>query len=196
MPSAATARGPDGYTPCLPRGCPDLGWHPASGPGAGPVRALRITMVGCEALQRVKPRAYLGYRILEDGRIEHHLVRGRRRLVRLRVDCDRCVLGRLLKASAVVSTPVVIDGRLVRFLVLDSREARRIVGETPSRLVSVEQVELENLVLTDRQRHALRLAADGAGPTPSRLARALGVTRQAAQRLLKTVLRKASILLT
>ncbi len=159
------------------------------------MRALRVTLVGCEALRRAGARAYLGYRLLDDGRIEHVLVRGRRRAVRIRVRCDDCVLGRLLKASALVSMPVIVEGRLVRFLVLETREVERLLRESGDRVVSVEPVEVDDLVLTERQRRVLRLAADGGGLSPSRIAARLGVTRQAAQKLLRAALRKVSALL-
>jgi DNA-binding CsgD family transcriptional regulator len=160
------------------------------------VRALRVTIIGCEALKKVKPAAYLGYKLLEDGRIEHLLLKGRRRAVRVRVRCDECVLSRILKASALLSMPVVVDGYLVRFLVLETREVAKLLEESRGRVVSVERVEVEDLVLTDRQRYVLKLAADGGGASPSRIAWKLGVTRQAAQKLIKTALRKVSMLLT
>lgn len=161
------------------------------------MKVARITMWGCEAFQRVCPSAYVGYQMLGDGRIEHLLLKDKGGVkVRLRLDCEDCVLGRLLKSSKLVSMPAVVDGVKVRFMTIYNREVRRVLSQHKHQLVNVEVLDLRSVVLTRRQRELLRVVADGAGTSPSRVARRLGVSRQAAQKLLNNLVRKIATIIS
>jgi DNA-binding CsgD family transcriptional regulator len=155
-------------------------------------------MWGCEAFQRAYPTAYVGYQILDDGRIEHLLLSENSGLkrVKLKMDCDKCVLGRLVKSSKLVSMPTVLDdGKKIRFVTTYNREVKRILSEHRSQLVSVEVLDLRSVVLTRRQRELLRIVANGAGTSPSRVAVRLGVSRQAAQKLLTNLVKKIATIM-
>ncbi len=154
------------------------------------MKALRVTMHVCQRLASLKPRAYIGYRIVDENTIKHLVLVGRRRLAKVRVDCSECVLGKLMKTSTLLSMPV-LEGELVRFIVLDTPALHRMLQNHGGRVVGVEPISISNIVLTEKQRKILQPAAS-ASPTPSRIAAALGVTRQAAQRLLRQVVRKLS----
>ncbi len=156
-------------------------------------------MWGCEAFQRAHPVAYVGYQILDDGRIEHLLLSDSNglRKVKLKMDCNKCVLGRLVKSSKLVSMPTVLDdGKRIRFMALYNREVKRILSEHRDQLVGVDVLDLRSVVLTRRQRELLRVVANGAGTSPSRVAVKLGVSRQAAQKMLHNLVKKIATIMS
>ncbi len=162
------------------------------------MRVARIVMWGCQAFQSLRPQAYVGYRLLSDGRIEHLLIRKGYGLetVKLRMECDECILGKLLKSSTLVSMPIVLDdGRRLRFLVAYNHETKRLIARHRDQLDTIEILDLRRVVLTKKQRQVLRLAANGTGTSPTKIADKLGVSRQAAQKLLQNLVRKISTIM-
>lgn len=157
-----------------------------------------ITIEPCFTVRELGACSYVGYRIYGD-RVEHLVIAGGRsgscrhagkpKVVKFRKRCDECVLGMLLRRSALVTLPTLSsDGSAIRFVVVYSRAVRALLKERGERVVSVKVLDLRRVLLTHRQRLALRLVASG---TPiSKVAAELGITKQAARKLLGRLMRK------
>lgn len=85
---------------------------------------------------------------------------------------------------------ILNDGSLIRFHVLYTREAERLLAAHKGQVVSLEIISPGNLLLTKRQEEALILAAVNGTASPTLIARKLGISRQAASKLLSKALKK------
>jgi DNA-binding CsgD family transcriptional regulator len=120
---------------------------------------------------------------------------GRPRITRFRKRCSDCVLGILLKRSAIIAPPVLVDdGKRVRFLVVYSRAVKTLLREKREQVVSVRVLDIRRVLLTSRQRLTLKLVASGA--STSKVAVELNVTRQAARKLFNRLMQKLAVVMT
>ena len=118
---------------------------------------------------------------------------GRPRIVRFRKSCSDCVLGTLIKRSAVIAPPVLVDnGRRVRFIAIFNKAVRTLLKS--EKLAGVEIIDVRSVTLTSKQRLALKIVADVS--TTSRVATELKVSRQAARKLLSRLMKKLAILMS
>ncbi|GEM_PF-6866124 len=167
------------------------------------MRVAKIVMWGCDYLQKTKPTIYIGYQLKDGERIEHLLIKktenGLKR-IRLRAECDKCILGRLIKSSKLVAMPVIIGEKnkrkMIKFIVLYNREIQKLLTKHREQLVDVEIISIRRVMLTDRQREVLVLAANGTGTSPTRIASKLNISRQAAQKILYNLVRKLAVIVS
>lgn len=153
------------------------------------MKVLKVIMKQCDLVRSLEPRGYLGIRLGGCLKLIEHMLLTKSGIERVRVPCDSCVLAKLYRSSFVVGQPVVSPQGWISFLVKDDRQARRVLREHSDSLVSVEELDYRDVVLTPRQMEALKLLAhNGAGA--SKIARALGVTKPAAHKLAKRSLEK------
>ncbi|MEB3850982.1 MAG: hypothetical protein LRS49_00165 [Desulfurococcales archaeon] len=152
------------------------------------MKALLVTALPCDEVRKLKPESHLGFRTLGCDEIEHLIVSGGRAL-RTRRKCDECLLGVLIRSSYVLSGPVITPEGLVRMAAIDKPSVRRALRIHRRQLVSLEEVDVRNLVLTPRQRVAFSLLASDAGNIAG-VARALGISKVAAWKLVRKSLRK------
>lgn len=153
------------------------------------MKVLKVVMKQCEPVMSLEPGSYLGVRLGGCLRFIEHMLLTKSGIKKVRVPCDSCVLGKLYRSSFVVGQPVVSPEGWISFLVKDDRQARRVLREHSRSIVSVEELDYRNVVLTPRQLEALKLlASSGAGV--SKIARALGVTKPAARKLARRGLEK------
>ena len=155
------------------------------------MRALLVSARPCEAVARIGAEGYVGFKIIGCSMVEHALLKGGR-VVRVSRRCEECVFGRLVRASLVIGRPSLTPRGLMKFVVADTREARRVLRESVGQVVSVEEVDVRGVVLSQRQAEALSLMADGAGGVAG-VARALGISKVAAWKLVKKGLRKLAL---
>lgn len=156
------------------------------------MRVARVTMKPCRKLEETYACRYLGFRLANGDKIEHYLEENNGKRIKLRVPCNNCVLGRLLRTSFLVSIPVIVNengSRRLRFLVVVNGVVRRLLMEYSSQLDEVEIDDARNYYLTPRQAEALKLLSNGAN-TVSGLSRKLGISKVAASKLIKRGLRK------
>ncbi len=167
------------------------------------MRVAKIVMWGCDYLQKVSPTTYIGYQLKNSEKIEHLLIRktdkGLKR-IRLRADCSRCILGKLIRTSKLVAMPVIVGERkgkkIIKFIVLYNREVRKLLATHRDQLVDIEITSIRRVVLTDRQREVLMLAANGVGTSPTRIASKLNISRQAAQKIIHNLVRKLAVIVS
>ncbi len=159
------------------------------------MRVLKIVMKQCEILRSLDAVGYVGSRLGGCVKFIEHAVMTREGIKRVRAPCHSCVLAKLYRASFVLGYPVITSDGLIRFLVLKNRLVQRILREHERDLVSVEELDYREVILTPRQRETLHhMALDGTSIT--RIARALGVTKPAALKLARRSLRKLALLHT
>ncbi len=154
------------------------------------MKALVVIATPCEYVKRLRPEGYLGYRLggCPQGSIEHLLVT-RKGLVKARKECENCVLARLARATHLLSPPVLTSTGHMKFLVTATPAAKRVLTEYRDRVVNIEEVDYRSVHLTPRQREAIQLLAEQATNITG-LARALGVSKPAAWKLVRKTIRK------
>lgn len=151
----------------------------------------------CELLKAISPSLYLGFELVDDGCIEHFLMtKGCKEFRRLRIECENCMLGRLIRSSALLSSPMIVKQKAIRFLVLYNLSVRKILSDYRDQLIDLEVIDLRKVVLTEKQKQVLRMAGDGIGLSTSTLARRLGVSKPAARKLVRRTLCKVSFIMT
>ncbi len=152
------------------------------------MKALLISAVPCEQVRELGPEGYLGFRTLNCEAIEHLIV-SKGRVVRARRKCDDCVLGQLARHGFILSNPTITSEGFIRMASTDSAGVRRILRKYRHQIVAVEEIDLRGLILTPKQRMAVALLADGASNI-SGVARALGISKTAAWKLVKKSIKK------
>jgi len=153
------------------------------------MKLLRLEMWQCERVRREEA----GYLATHFGRCPlyiEHLITSGNSVKRVRVGCENCVLAKLYRASYVVGSPVLTPDGRIRFYVRKDKKVKRIIEEHIDDLISVEEVDHREVVLTPRQREAIRLLASGEASNITRLAAKLGISKPAALRLVRRSLRK------
>lgn len=162
------------------------------------MRAAVVVMQACNKLIKEKPIAYLSYQVEEDGYIKHLIVKldgERLRLKILKVACHDCFLYHTMKKSKLLSMPSVQEGGdKLKFVVMYTSQTKNLIDKYRDRIESFEVTDLRGLLLTKRQREVLSTAALR-GPSPSRIAKELGISRQAAQKLIAKALKKLTRIL-
>ncbi len=157
------------------------------------MKVARITMKPCHRLRRLRPKNYIGYRVSGET-VEHYVTTRTGDHVKLRLRCDDCFFGKLVKTSYIVSPPVLYDGH-IKFLVVYTNAVRRLVSKHREQLLGVEIMDSRNVILTDKQRAVFRLISSN-GHRPSTIARNWGVSRTAVHKTIKTALRKIAVMLS
>ena len=153
------------------------------------MKALVIEAEPCEAVKRLAPSSYIGFKIMSCGKIEHMLIADNK-LRRVRKECDNCVLGALVKSGHIIGQPSITRAGRLRFIVADSAETRRTLRRHRAQVVYSEEVNIRGVSLTRKQREIVEmLAANG---NISGIARAMGISKAAAWKLVKKTLRKVA----
>ena len=154
------------------------------------MKLLRILMWQCELVRQQEAEDYLATHL---GRcpvyIEHLLATGNS-VKKVRIGCENCVLAKLYRASYVVGKPTLTSDGKILFYVRKDKKVEKILKEHLDSLVSVEVVDHREVILTPRQREAIKLLAEGEATNITRLAQKLRITKPAALRLVRRSLRK------
>ena len=155
------------------------------------MKIARVTLKPCQRLTRLNPKAYIGYQL--NGHTVEHLViadnQGHKSTVSLKVHCGECLFCHFLKTTKIVGTPTLEDHGRIRFTILYTGTARRLINRHRDRLESLEVYDYRSTILTEKQRKAIQIAAEE-GLSPTRVAEKLGVSRQAAGKLLRKAMAK------
>ncbi len=152
-----------------------------------------VEMDQCDTLKSLRPKRYLGYRLLDNGEVEHLVEDNRGNSVKVKAGCGNCVFCRLLKATYLVGPPVMKEDRM-KFVVLYNWAARRIIESNRRRIRGFKVVRKEAVILTERQRELLERGVRE-GLSVSRLARSEGVSKPAVSKALRKALSKALLVL-
>jgi len=152
------------------------------------MKILSVSMEPCKEVKEIEPGAYIGYRLLGCDGIEHILLSGGS-ITRIRKRSEECVFAQLIRRGHTFTLPVITHDGLIRFMVINSINVRKILRKYEQRVLDVSEHDIRYITLTPRQRKALALFALQYNNI-SAVAKALNVSKPAAWKLIKKGIRK------
>ena len=157
------------------------------------MKLLRVVLRQCERTRRLEARDHLGVRLASCPRKIEHLVVAKGGVKQVSVPCSDCVLAKLYASTFVASPPTVREDGSIQFIVRAGKAVDRLLSQHRDMVLEVEELDYRRVLLTPRQRTALRLLASGEAKGISGLAEKLRVNKSTASRIYRRMLEKIMV---